>query len=252
MRLYIIGTGSKANGYVLQSSTGESLIIEAGCRIQEAMAFIDPENWDVSKVAGLILSHTHQDHAQWVKEYLDHSIHVYANTHTIVSRDLGKYRNLTPIYSEEQFLVGSFKVKPLEVSHAVMCYSFLISHPEMGVCYFITDSNYCQWDLSGAGVNNWLVECNYDPDALRRNYEEGKIVEKVRDHVITGHFGLHNCRDFFRVNDLSKTNHIVLIHASSSNGNRKLFKSEIEKVTGKKVSVAKGGMVIENFNKRAF
>lgn len=249
MRLIVLDSGSAANGYILESSTGECLIIDAGCPIKEGMK---PIMFEIERVSGLIVSHRHGDHANFIGEYIEYGISTFVNTDTIENKGLRKHHNVTEIFSERQFAVGSFQVKPLEVSHGVQCFSFLISHPEMGICYFITDSNYCQWDLRGAGITNWMVECNYHREKLDENFEKGYIPKNVFDHVLTGHFGLEHCQEFFRTNDLSKTNKIVLLHSSSKNGNRKFFKEEIEKVCGKKVEVAKKGLVVENFNRRPF
>lgn len=258
MRMIVVDSGSDGNGYILESSTGECLIIDAGCSFEATMKHIGFDRF--LSVSGLIVSHRHQDHAKYLAEFANYGVQCYVNSDTIKHLKFSKNaavaeaqkRKMTETFDQLQFSVGSFKVKPLEVSHEVQCFSFLISHPEMGVTYFITDSNYCQWDLTGAGVNNWMVECNYDMDLLNARYDAGLLPENVRTHVIAGHFGLHNCRDFFRINKGAKTNKVVLLHTSSDHGNRKKFKSEIEAIIGKSVSIAKKGLVIENFNRRAF
>jgi hypothetical protein len=62
---------------------------------------------------------------------------------------------------------------------------------------------------------------------------------------------LDTCIGFLRKNDLSKVNNIVLIHLSDGNSDEKLFKSEVENATGKTVTVADNGTVIQ-FKKTPF
>lgn len=55
MRLRVISTGSTANGYILESDK-EVLFIEAGCKFLDAKKAL---NYDLSKIVGLICSHSH-------------------------------------------------------------------------------------------------------------------------------------------------------------------------------------------------
>lgn len=56
MKLHCLNTGSEANGYILQASNGDSLILEAGVRAIEMKKAL---NFDISKIQGLLLSHQH-------------------------------------------------------------------------------------------------------------------------------------------------------------------------------------------------
>lgn len=56
MKLHCLNTGSEANGYILQASNGDGLILEAGVRAIEMKKSL---NFDISKIQGLLLSHQH-------------------------------------------------------------------------------------------------------------------------------------------------------------------------------------------------
>ena len=56
MKLHCLNTGSEANGYILQASNGDSLILESGVRAIEMKKAL---NFDISKIQGLLLSHQH-------------------------------------------------------------------------------------------------------------------------------------------------------------------------------------------------
>jgi phosphoribosyl 1,2-cyclic phosphodiesterase len=49
---------------------------------------------------------------------------------------------------------------------------------------------------------------------------------------------LEQVKEFLKANDLSKVQQIVLIHLSDGNSDEALFKTEIQKLTGKPVYVA--------------
>jgi phosphoribosyl 1,2-cyclic phosphodiesterase len=74
-----------------------------------------------------------------------------------------------------------------------------------------------------------MVECNYSEALLQKNEA---LPEELKRRIRTSHFELENVKEFFRCQDLSKTEKIYLIHLSNDNSDEKLFQSEIEKITG--------------------
>lgn len=66
MRLKLINSGSSGNGYALILDD-EILLIECGVSEKEMLKAID---YQTSKVAGCLLSHSHGDHANHIKGYM--------------------------------------------------------------------------------------------------------------------------------------------------------------------------------------
>ena len=56
MKLYIINSGSLGNGYLLEASDGEQLLIEAGRPLKE---FSKYGNLKRSRARGMLISHEH-------------------------------------------------------------------------------------------------------------------------------------------------------------------------------------------------
>lgn len=244
----VIGSGSLENGYVFQSTTGETLLLEAGCHLSKLEETIDMET---ANIVGCLISHRHGDHAKHVLKYMGAGIDCYMNQDTIDWFNVDSHHGFV-IEPKQQFKLGNFTIKPLDVNHGVPCLAFMIDHPELGRTFFLTDSSYCKYNLSKAKINNWMVECNYLEEKLEENVGLGRIHSKVHDHIIEGHFGLQNCIEFFKANDLSHTINIVLLHKSSKNGCAKTFKAEVGKATGRSVYVAEAGMKFEVFGKVPF
>ena len=55
MRLRVVDTGSKANGYILGNDE-EVLLIEAGCSFMDVKKALD---FNIRPICGLICSHSH-------------------------------------------------------------------------------------------------------------------------------------------------------------------------------------------------
>ena len=96
-----------------------------------------------------------------------------------------------------------------------------------------------------------LIECNYDQQQLEENLIAGKIDAARYRRVRESHLSYTTCLETLQANDLSKVHNIVLIHTSRDNGNALTFREGIAKATGKTVSVAKPGLLL-NFNKTPF
>ena len=62
MKLRVLGSGSSGNCYVLENET-EALIIEAGIPFMEVKKIL---NFNVRKIAGVVVSHSHGDHAKYI------------------------------------------------------------------------------------------------------------------------------------------------------------------------------------------
>lgn len=57
MMLKVINSGSKANGYLLESEN-EALLLEAGCKLLDVKKVLD---WQIRKLVGCVVSHSHPD-----------------------------------------------------------------------------------------------------------------------------------------------------------------------------------------------
>ncbi len=56
MKLHCLNTGSEANGYVIEASNGDVLLLEAGVKAIEMKKVL---NFNISKIQGMLVSHEH-------------------------------------------------------------------------------------------------------------------------------------------------------------------------------------------------
>lgn len=247
MNLRIINSNSAGNGYVLEASNGEMLLIECGIRFDIIKKFI---GFQLNKVAGAIVTHEHGDHSKSIKEVLSAGINVWTSkgTHEACGTDSHHRARITA--NGHKFQVGSFKVLSFDIKHDCSePLGFLINHEECGNVLFLTDSYYCEYTFRN--LNNVIIEANYCQSILDYRLASGINPKFLRDRVIESHMSIDTCKKTLAANDLSKVNNIVLIHLSDGNSDAERFKREVQEQTGKVVHVAYKNQIIP-FNKNPF
>lgn len=248
MKLRVLGSSSSGNCYLLVADNGETLIIEAGVRfdkVKKALGF------DLSRVAGCIVTHEHGDHAKYVRDFIASYVPVYMSFGTCQALGLQQSGVVNAVKPLAPFSVGSFKVMPFPVQHdAAEPFGWLVKHEECGSVLFATDTYYLRYRFNG--LSNILIECNYRLDLLRRNVQAGRIDRQRYNRTIESHMSYGTCLDTLLANDITRVNNIVLIHLSADNSHAREFTSGIAKATGKQnVFAASPGMEID-FNKTPY
>lgn len=244
MVLKVFGSNSNGNGYALTTENGYTLLIECGVRVIEIKKYLD---FNLSKVVGCLLSHSHGDHSKYIKEYINSGINVYTSFETIQDLKLQDHHRLKVLLPKIRYdeIFKNFAVMPFTLKHDVYCFGFLINNKEMGNLAFITDSYYIPWRF--ANIKHWMIECNYSSEIIDDKTEN----KFVRNRVLQSHLSLENCIDVFKANDMRNTVNIVLLHLSDTNSDEKIFKEKVETETLKNVHIASKGIQI-SLNKNPF
>lgn len=218
MRLICLGSGSSGNCYLLESEK-EALVIEAGVPFMEVKKALD---FNIRKIAGVIISHAHGDHSKYAKEYEKAGIPVFKP------------------YAEEKlrqvWTAGRFMIKSFDLVHDVPCCGFLIVHPDMGRFLYASDTEYIKYRFDR--LNHILVEANYsmgliDPNAANRS------------HVLTGHMELQTTIRFLQVNRNPELRNVILCHLSGNNADPEQFRQEAGKIVECDVYVAEKGLEVD-------
>lgn len=230
MEIKTIATGSTGNCYLIDDGQTR-LLIELGItfkRIQQAL------NYETSKVAAALISHSHQDHCKGVQGALNASMDIYMSKAT--TDELGIEHNRIKQYTnKQQFRIGSFTVLPFDVKHDVENHGFLIQSDNGERLLFATDTYYVKYKFTG--LTHLMIECNYSEAILDENIERGTIHEFLSKRIKASHFSLENVLEFLKANDLSKVQEIHLLHLSNSNSDEEMFKKAVQEATGKLVFV---------------
>ena len=236
MQMTVFGSGSAGNCYLLHSPT-EALIIEAGVRPESRMYACFGS--DFSRLAGLLVSHRHADHAAYARQWSEGGVPVLA-TADVMERCAIHDPFSTTITPGRWATVGRFRVLPFPLIHydpdGTRCpnVGFIIDHPETGRILFATDCEslsreeltpqgmrYTPYQFTG--VVHWMLEANYE-----------------------SHLSVANAVSILRSSDLSQTRDIMLLHMSERNSvnNESKITRRVRIATGKRCFLARAGLSV--------
>jgi ribonuclease BN (tRNA processing enzyme) len=222
MFLRVCNSGSSANGYAIGNDK-EVLLIEAGCSFKEMKQKV--LNFRVDNIVGICISHEHGDHFKYHAEYSVAGIPLFM---PFVSD--GKY---------QQF--GHFYIKAFELPHGdTKSYGFYIRHEEIGKMLFMTDFEYCPFDMSKLNVNHILIECNYQLNMVD--------MEAVNfEHKVRGHCSVDTACEFIRHNNSPELRSVCLLHTNWNTINEEQTIEKIKGIVDYDVEVifARKGLIME-------
>lgn len=184
---------------------------------------------------------SHKDHSKSVPNALKSGLSVYscqdvANTYKGVK--------VLPVGVKTQ--IGGFKVQPLLVPHNVMCYSYLITHEEMGKLVFATDCADFRYKIRG--VHHWIIECNHCEELMLEHALNNVYSRSASEN----HLEIKQTVDVLKNNFCVDTQTIVLCHLSQGNADEKEFAQRVKnELAFSNVYVAKPNLEIE-LNKSEF
>ena len=236
MRLNVLGSDSNGNCYVLQNDK-EALIIEAGVRFSEVKKAL---KWQLSKVVGAVITHEHNDHAKYIRDFVSNGITVLALPSVFRAKGIDSLSFRKEIEPMHGYIVGGFRVFAMPVCHDVPCVGFIIEHEDMGRMLFVTDTMMLEYRVPG--LNHILLEANYAEDILDAKIEAGSVPLSMKPRLIHSHMEIETTKGILRANDLSGVNEIVLIHLSNGNSDERRFVREVQETSGKPVYAAVAGL----------
>jgi phosphoribosyl 1,2-cyclic phosphodiesterase len=243
MKLTVLGSSSKGNGYVLHNEK-EALLIEAGVPFHEVQKALD---FNTCIIEGCVITHEHKDHSKYALKYIQRGIKVFASKGT--SEAVGEVGLSKPveITSKRVFMAGNFKILAFDVVHdCAQPFGYLISHPETGNILFITDSAYSKYVFKN--VSHFIVEANYVTEIVQDAINEGKLEPFRLNRLVASHMSLETCKDLLRANDMSKAKNIILIHLSDRNSDAKRINKEISEEFRIPTWIAEPGLTIDLFD----
>lgn len=236
MRLNVLGSDSNGNCYVLQTDK-EALIIEAGVRFSEVKKAL---KWQLSKVVGAVITHEHNDHAKYARDFVSNGITVLALSSVFKAKGIDSLSFRKEIEPMHGYIVGGFRVFAMPVCHDVPCVGFIIEHEDMGRMLFVTDTMMLEYRVPG--LNHILLEANYAEDILDAKIEAGSVPLSMKPRLIHSHMEIETTKGILRANDLSGVNEIILIHLSNGNSDERRFVREVQETSGKPVYAAVAGL----------
>ena len=218
MKLTVLGSSSSGNCYLLENDK-ECLILDVGIPFMEVKKALD---FNVSKIVGVIVSHSHHDHDKYINQYESAGIPVFK-----------PYLGMKSIALKNN---SEFKIKAFDLIHDVQCFGFLIQHTDIGKLVYITDTECCKYRFKG--LNHILVEANYSKELVERDSAK-------YEHQITGHMDIATTCRFLEANNNQMLLNVILCHLSGDCADPNNFIERASKVVRCPIYVARKGIQVD-------
>lgn len=207
-KLKVVGTGSSGNCYLL-TVNDQTLVIEAGINFTKVKKAL---NFDLSGVVGVLVSHEHGDHADFVKDFVKFGKKVYCTSGT------GNYNKIEYL---KPFEIGLFRITPFEIFHdAKEPCGFLIEFEGKRLA-FVTDTNDLNIRLNN--IDCWLIEANYSPSKLKKS----KLDISLKKRIQKSHMSIDRCKTILEAHNAEKSSLVLLIHGSEKHSDKEEFLTKI-------------------------
>ena len=238
MRLVVIGSSSKGNGYALISSSNEILLLEAGVKTRKMLKAID---YATSGIVGCVSTHCHNDHAGQLTDYATYGFPIAAN------EDVFRYKSIPEhlkVILEDKKTVhfGNFGVCPFSVKHDVPTFGFLINHPECGTILFATDCAFIPYRFPL--ISHLIIEANYSDEILNDRILSGEEPPSRKRRLLETHMEIGITIKGIQKCEPHNIQTITLIHLSSQNADEKEFQRRVAQTFGIPTYIAKPKLVI--------
>lgn len=229
----VIATGSKGNFYIVETKD-EILLLECGIQIKDIKKAL---NFDLSKVVGCLLTHSHNDHCKAIEEVLKFTdVFTSKGTKEELQERFELNRHCFEVEHNKPFEIGSFMIVPFNTQHDTKePLGFLIYHKELGNIIFATDTYYLKYKFRN--IDYALIECNYNEEIIDQ-------LPAYRARLLKSHMSLETLKETLKTWDLSKTKKIILIHLSEENADKDLYQKVIKEATGIETLIAEPGLEI--------
>ena len=219
---------SSSHGNFYQVAGGSSrLLLECVLPIAEIKRYLD---FDMSNIAGCLLTHAHMDHAKSAREIMYHGVDLYCSYGTAEALDLSGHR-LHIIKAGCVVRIMGWAIMPFDTEHDVKEPLGFVIMNESDCMVFATDTYFIKSRF--AGLTEIAIECNWGRQTIDPDLEPSRLRRLQESHM-----SLETLKVFLKANDLSNVKLIHLLHLSDGNSNAEMFEKEIEKLTGIPVFVA--------------
>ena len=230
IEIKVLASSSAGNAYRVTDGQTE-LLLDAGLPIKDLRQKM---NFELSSLAGVLISHSHKDHCKAVPDLLKVGTDCFMSQQT---KEEGGYEShrVKILEPQKTVRIGTWTVLPFFLEHDVPNIGFLLVTKDGDKLLYATDTYYCKYTFNG--LTHIMIECNHSYDILQAKVEAGILPIDHKNRLIRSHFSLENVKKFLQANDLSRVQEVWLIHLSSANSDAERFKREIQEVTGKLVMI---------------
>lgn len=227
MKLKVVGSTSKGNCYLIQNGD-HYLALDAGVPWRNVRIACE---FQVSKIDACLVSHSHGDHIKYATDFIRNGIPVYSNEDTakVFKDKTGKHIRFLSERVPYR-IAGGYRVVTFKVPHEdVMNIAYMITFDNGEKLLYMTDFEYCPYDLSAYGIKHFLIAVNHS--------EEIPEEANAREHRLRGHSSLEVVKDFLKVSVTKDCKSVIACHLSNIYADPDKIETEIKEVVGNNVMV---------------
>ena len=229
-KLYIIGSSSKGNGYIIEGEK-ECLLLECGRPFSE---FLKAHNYDISNFIGVLASHRHSDHIKYINQFINHSLSVYSNEDVQTIQ-----KEVKVLKTGLKYKIGSeFMVQAIPLKHNAPNYGYIIDVQGTRIV-FATDCVDFPYKIPH--VNAWMIEMNNSDEVILENYvDDIEMRSQYQNHL-----SIEKAIKAVKRNYSVDLQTIIGIHLSDVNSDKNMFRKEVMDEIGIEPIFAESGMIVE-------
>jgi phosphoribosyl 1,2-cyclic phosphodiesterase len=218
MRFTSLGSGSSGNGLVVECGTTR-VLMDCGFGLAEARARLERVGLVPAQLAGILVTHEHDDHMGGVAKLARrHAIPVYLTR--------GAAQWLPPdfpavlvrlIDPHAAFAIDALEVQPFTVPHDArepVQFAFSDGDARLGVATDLGCITQHVVDVLSR-CTALVVECNHDLDMLMGGPYPLSLKHRVAGRF--GHLDNHGARQLVEAVDRSRLRHLIAAHLSKQN-----------------------------------
>src|SRR4051812_40801075 len=233
MRFTSLGSGSSGNGLVVEAGTTR-VLMDCGFTLGDARARLERVGLAASQLAGILVTHEHDDHMGGVARLAKrHAIPVY------LTRGAAQWLPadfpavlVRLIDSNSTFAIDGLEVQPFTVPHDArepVQYAFSDGDSRLGVATDLGCITQHVVDVLSL-CTSLVVECNHDLDMLMEGPYPASLKHRVAGRF--GHLDNHCAGDLVNAVDRSRLRHLIAAHLSKQNNRPELAVEALSKGAG--------------------
>ena len=246
VRMTVLASGSRGNTAIL-SSTGTSILIDAGISCRETLRRMHSAGEDPSKLSAVVITHEHQDHISGLAvlaRRLKIPVYITGHTHQEWQRWVrGPATRQVPLYEDDD-KVGDIEILPFTIPHDAADPVGFVFRTEGLKIGMATDLGYMPANIKVhlRGCDALVLESNHDLEMLRGGPYPWSVKQRVMSRV--GHLSNHSLADFFSNDYDGGAAFLVLAHLSESNNHPELALQSAERALGGRLNLIQNRLVL--------